>query len=390
MARVLIVAYRIITHDARLRRNAEALAQRGDSVDVICLGVDGHTYHGPVNVTAFPAPRYRGRSKTRYLIHYLKFFTRAALATARRSFHQSYDVAMAISMPDAVVFGCLAAKLRGSKVVLDITDMMPELYRDRFGDSRWALGPLLLSWQERLSARAADRVFAVHELHRRRLESAGIDPGKIRILMNSPDPAVFTPAEAPSLPRDGFILLYHGSLIQRLGIDTAIAAVNLLRHRIPEVRLWIVGGGDYLDQAQALVERLGLNSQVTFHGFVPVTEVARYIAAADIGLVPNHGNEATHYMLPMKLLEYAHLRIPVIAARLDAVRYYFGEDCVRYFTPGDAADLADAIEELYRAPDSRRLMAAKSRKVSDSISWEKQKSTYYEALDSLLAPAPGN
>ncbi len=386
MARILIIAYRIFTHDARLRRNAEALVRRGDTVDVICLSTNGHTYTGPVNVIAFPALRYRGKSKLRYLLHYLQFFIQASIVTTRRSVSRSYDLAMAISMPDAVVFGCWGAKLRGSKVILDITDMMPELYRDRFGSRLWDMGARILGWQERISAFAADRVLAVHELHRQRLEAAGIDPAKIRVVMNSPDPIVFRDSKTRRVPNDdGFILIYHGSLIQRLGIDTAIEAIDCLRHKIPNVRLWILGTGDYLDEAQRLVAQLKLEQHVIFHGFIPVDQISQYIASADVGLVPNHANEATHFMLPMKLLEYAQLGIPVIAAKLAAIEYYFGQDSVRYFDSGDAKDLARAIEELYRCPEVGAGLSRKSRQVIESISWDKQREGFYEALDSLLA-----
>lgn len=385
MARILIIAYRVFTHDARLRRNAEALARRGDVVDVICLATNGHRYTGPVNVIAFPALRYRGKSKLRYLLHYLHFFIQASAVTTRRSVSQGYDLAMAISMPDAVVFGCLGAKLRGSKVILDITDMMPELYRDRFGSRLWDLGAKLLGWQERISASAADRVLAVHELHRQRLEAAGIDPAKIRVVMNSPDPDVFRPPLASRPPHDDFILIYHGSLIQRLGIDTAIEAIDCVRHKIPNVRLWILGTGDYLAAAQQLVARLKLEQHVIFHGFIPVDQISQYIANADVGLVPNHVNEATHFMLPMKLLEYAQLGVPVIAARLAAIEYYFGQDSVRYFESGNAHDLARAIEELYRRPEIGARLSCNSRQILEGISWDKQREGFYDALDSLLA-----
>ena len=385
MSRVLILAYRAFTHDARLRRNAEALVRRGDSVDVICLSTEGCSYSGPVNVIGFATPRYRGKSKTRYVIHYLRFFCRAFTIATRRSFGQPYDIVMAMSMPDVLVFGCLGAKMLGSKVVLDITDMMPELYRDRFGTPLWDVGGTLLRFEERISAGAADRVLAVHELHRRRLASAGINPSKIRVVMNSPDPRVFRAVEKVRAPNGEFVVVYHGSLIHRLGIDTAIEAIAIARRTIPGLRLRIAGTGDYLDDAQALVRRLDLDDIVTFHGFLSVQEVARFVASADLGVVPNHVNEATHFMLPVKLLEYAAMGVPVIAARLEAVEYYFGSDAVRYFKSGDAADLALAIEELYRRPEVAAALVRKGRKAIEAISWDKQCKDYYEALDSVLA-----
>jgi glycosyltransferase involved in cell wall biosynthesis len=385
MSRILILAYRAFSHDARLRRNAEALARRGDSVDVVCLAIEGGGCSGPVNVIGLPAPRYRGKSKARYMMHYMYFFYRAFMTATRRSLGKRYDLVMAMSMPDAMVFGCLGAKLLGSKVVLDITDMMPELYRDRFGARKWDVGGKLLRLEERISAHAADRVLAVHEPHRRRLESAGINPAKIRVVMNSPDPRVFRAVERKRSANGEFVVVYHGSLIRRLGIDTAIQAVAIARHTIPGLRLRILGTGDYLDEAQALVRHLSLDNNVTFHGFLPVEEVARYVADADVGVVPYRLNEATHYMLPLKLLEYALMGVPVISARLEAVEYYFGSDGVRYFESGDAADLASAIEEQYRRPEVGAALVRKGRKAIEAISWDRQCKEFYEALDSVLA-----
>ena len=67
MARVLIIAYTTFIHDGRVKRHAEALAARGDTVDVISLrsGHDG-LQHG-VNVIGIPIDRYRGASRAGYL-----------------------------------------------------------------------------------------------------------------------------------------------------------------------------------------------------------------------------------------------------------------------------------------------------------------------------------
>ncbi len=352
-------------------------------MDVVCLGVPDNSYNGPVNVISFPALRYRGKSQARYFVHYLHFFWRAFSIVTRRSLHQRYDLVMAISMPDALVFGCLVAKMLGSKVVLDITDMMPELYRDRFGSKFWDLGGKLLSIEERLSAKAADRVLAVHDLHRERLESAGIDPAKIRVVMNSPDPKVFHCARGSRLDKKEFVVVYHGSLIRRLGIDTAIQAIAIARTKIPNLRLRIIGTGDYMAEAEDLVKRLNLQDTVTFEGFVPLEEVVRLVAKADIGLVPNHVSHVTHFMLPMKLLEYAAMGVPIIATRLRAVEHYFGSDAVRYFKSCDAADLAAAIEDLYLHPEQAAALSRKGRAALEAIGWDKQRDQYYDALDTV-------
>src|SRR5205807_9617601 len=129
-------------HDGRVKREAEALANRGDRVDAITLkaGRTGLIYG--VNVVGLEMRRYRGSSKTAYVRSYLTFFGKAA-QTARklaREAGQKYDLAIVCTMPDAAIISALPLKLQGTKIVLDIHDTMPELYRDKFGGRRGAMG----------------------------------------------------------------------------------------------------------------------------------------------------------------------------------------------------------------------------------------------------------
>ncbi|HZY60373.1 MAG TPA: glycosyltransferase, partial [Candidatus Binataceae bacterium] len=263
MARVLIIAYTTYVHDGRVKRHAEALAARGDSVDVIALrsGTEG-LQHG-VNVMGIPIQRYRGASRASYLSSYVRFFTTAARLGYRLGRVNPYDVVIACTLPDTAVLSALPARWCGSRVILDIHDTMPELYQEKFGGRRGALGAKALMVMERLCAGFADRVFAVHQLHRMRLERAGIPPQKITVVMNSPQPRIFKIARygaAQSSPE--CVLACHGTITRRLGIDTAIKAVSLLVDRIATVRLRVLGGGDYLEEARRLASRLGVAEYV--------------------------------------------------------------------------------------------------------------------------------
>ena len=75
VARFLMIAYTTYMHDGRVKRHAEALAERGDHVDVICLATEQQPITNGVNVIGLPMPRYRGASKSAYLmkLHALLF-----------------------------------------------------------------------------------------------------------------------------------------------------------------------------------------------------------------------------------------------------------------------------------------------------------------------------
>jgi glycosyltransferase involved in cell wall biosynthesis len=383
VARALIIAYTTYIHDGRVKRHAEALAERGDHVDVISLDQAGVLNR--VNILGLGIRRYRGASRTSYVGNYVRFFARASAVALHMSRNNRYDLAIACTMPDAAVLCAVPLRLLGTKVILDVHDTMPELYSDKFGGRRGAFGARMLMIEERLSAACAHRVLAVHEPHRQRLIRSGIRANKIHVVMNSPDSKIFRP-DAIQAGRDPyFTVICHGTLTRRLGQDVAIKAVALLKDRIPELRLRIVGDGDYRSEALELVSALGLEERISFTHPVPIEKLPELLQEASVGLVPNRPSSATHLMLPVKLLEYTALGIPSIAPRLRTIQRYFDCDSVRYFEPGNEISLANAIADLFHDSELRHCIKIRGQAVAHRISWSSQRTEFYNAVDSLLA-----
>jgi glycosyltransferase involved in cell wall biosynthesis len=392
MARILIIAYTAYARDGRVKRQAEALTGRGDQVDAICLADGEVADTRGVNVIGLLLPRYRGASRIDYLRSYINFFSQAAALAIRRSLQARYDVVIACTMPDLAILSALPCRLFGSKLVLDVHDTMPELYLDKFGGRHGRIGARMLMLQERLSARLADRVLAVHDLHAERLHQSGVPQRKLVVIANSPDPRIFPVADIDcqsrrvrSEPGVGtFSIICHGTISRRLGLDTTLAALALLHQRFPLIRLRIVGAGDYLNELKALSRKLRVESAISFENPVPIQELAAKLGEANVGLVPNNESSATHLMLPVKLLEYATLGIPVICARLRTIEHYFSEGSVRYFSPNNARQLARAIQDLYLDPALRDSLSNSAANVVKRISWPIQSQRFCDAVDSLI------
>src|SRR5258708_9315857 len=235
MARILVIAYTNYAFDGRVKRHAEALAARGDEVDVLSLAGEHQGLINGVNVIGLKIPRYRGASKSSYVRSYLRFFSAASWMAVRLSLKRRYEVAVVCTMPDAAVLCALPTRFARTRIMLDIHDTMPELYRDKFGGRRGALGARLLMMEERLCAGRADIVLAVHDLHRRRLVDAGVPAEKIRVVMNVPDPATYRLTAHRATSQVGFNLICHGTITQRLGLDVAIEAVAIASERIADL-----------------------------------------------------------------------------------------------------------------------------------------------------------
>jgi glycosyltransferase involved in cell wall biosynthesis len=57
---------------------------------------------------------------------------------------------------------------------------------------------------------------------------------------------------------------------------------------------------------------------------------------------------------------------------------------VRFVTPGNVSELAEAVRELYEHPERRKQLSASAGLFTREYNWEKQKQTYYQLIDSLV------
>jgi glycosyltransferase involved in cell wall biosynthesis len=384
-----MVAYTHYPTDSRVRREAEALVERGDTVDFICLGSEkdqqSELYNG-VNLIKIYIKRYRGSSTLMYMASYLQFFLVTTLKLIKLQLANHYQIIQIHTMPDFMVFAAIIPRLLGAKVLLDVHDLMPELYQSKFG---FASGhPLirLITWIERISIGFADRALAVHKPHLEALRSHGNSVKKFAIVLNLPDMKIFSNGFNDSLvEKSSFELIYHGTVSERHGLETALRAIAKLDGKIERLKLKIIGDGDGISRLIKLVDELNLQKYVEIHkGMIPLDELVPKLHAADVGIVPILLDDFTRYMLPVKLLEYVALKKPVICSRTSTIEAYFDNSMVQYFSPGNINELADSIYALYSNSDRRTELVANADKFNREHSWVNQKQIYYQLIDDLV------
>jgi glycosyltransferase involved in cell wall biosynthesis len=384
-----MLAYTDYAFDARVRREAETLATHG--FQVICLtpkaGAEPERFVvNGVEIRELGIVKYQGKSTLLYLRSYLHFLfatSTAVLGLLRRG---ELDVLHAHNLPDFLVFAGLLPRLAGSKVVLDIHDSLPETFATKFSSA--SIGWKAACLEERVSAFVAHKVICVSAPQQEALVARGVPRAKTFISMNVPDPAIFSRSSVDSRPatRGGsFNLVYHGSMVERLGVDLLIRAAAELRERVPGIRLHLWGNGDHLSTLQSLAQELGVEDRISFkpEGY-PLRELPPHLRCMDLGVVGNRRSTATDQMLPVKLMEYVALGIPTVVPRLRAIEYYFSDDMVAYYEPENVQSLADSIYRLCCQPELRRRQAEQAHQFLRAYGWDRQGPELVTFYDKLL------
>jgi len=269
--------------------------------------------------------------------------------------------------------GIWVHRLTGVKLLLEVNSPLFEerarndgLVLHRLG--RWAQGMI---W------RNADVVLPVTGVLARSVASYGVPDSRITVIANGIDPERFAHAPTPDAARAALGLpteLAGGAVIGFIGfirswnaIDRIVDFVAAHRAEVP-MHLLIVGDGPARAELEAQSARLGVQGCMTITGVVERDQVARHIAAFDIGVLPG----LTPYSSPLKLFEYMILGRAIVAPATDNIREILtdGEDAL-LFDPAQPGALEAALLRLVRSPELRAKLgaAAAAKVISAGLTW---------------------
>jgi glycosyltransferase involved in cell wall biosynthesis len=207
--------------------------------------------------------------------------------------------------------------------------------------------------------------------------------------MNSPDGEIFPYRSARSyISRTSgqrFVMMYHGSLVERNGLELAVDALALAQQKIQDVELRIFGAdGPYLQRVMEKVSRLGLNDHVRYLGPRKLEDLAREIESCDVGVIPNQRNIFTDINTPTRIFEYLALGKPVIAPSTRGITDYLGHDSLFFFESGNAQDLAITMEDVARHPAKSVDVAERGQQIYLAHTWSQERQGLVNCVSELL------
>jgi glycosyltransferase involved in cell wall biosynthesis len=385
--RVCMVAYTFYETDNRVRRYAETLVRRGDDVDAIVLQQEGKSSFEIVNGVHVYRIQKRVRdekSPFRYLGKLLLFLLRSAWAVTARHMNARYDVIHVHSMPDFEVFATLIPRLMGAKVILDVHDIVPELYASKFKVSEHSIVFRLLLLIEKLSIAYSSHVIIANHLWYEKLTQRAVQKAKCTAIINYPDPSIFYRRPRTAAANSDFLMCYPGTLNSHQGVDLAISAVAELRDLAPNLKLLIIGDGPDREKLKAMIEREGLGDRVRLMGLIPMEEVATTMSNVDLGVVPKRKDSFGNEAFSTKIMEFMAMGVPVVVSNTRIDQYHFNDRLVQFFESGDVADLAESIKLLMADSAKRGMLRLNGLAFIEQNNWDVKKSEYLDLVDSLV------
>jgi glycosyltransferase involved in cell wall biosynthesis len=386
--RICMVTHSFYENDNRVTRYAEALAARGDDVDVVSLRRSQITpKEETINGVHVFRIQNRFGKKERSLLSFIwplfRFLAASSFWVSRRQAAKSYDLLHIHNMPDFLVFAGWYPKLSGVSVILDIHDIVPEFYSSKFGAGKNPKALWLLKWMERKSAHFADYVIVANDLWLKKYELRTGSQNKCSVFINNVDTHTFRP-QARTRNDGKLIVLFPGGLQWHQGLDIAIRAFTRVSRELPNAEFHIYGDGNMKPSLVTLVAELKLEKNVLFFDPVRISEIAGVMANADLGVVPKRADSFGNEAYSTKIMEFMSLGIPVVVSRTKIDQFYFDDSVVRFFESGNPDALAAGIVDVLRDDGLRRRLIANALEYSYKNSWTSRKADYLRIVDRLI------
>lgn len=369
--------------DPRVENEAISLIEKGHEVFLFCLKYDKN--EADVQIKGIQVKRYQSNKleyKLSALAYTFPFYSNLMNWKIVR-FLKKYKIE-AIHIHDMRIAEAafMANKTLKLPTVLDLHDNMPEIMK-LYAHLQKFPGKQLISpkkWkqkEEEFINKATKIITVSQEFIEEVVARTQIDRNKIVLVPNTVHQSFYKEAKIDNLIVDGykndFVILYLGDTGLRRGLQTAIEALSILKEKIPNVKLVIVGisSADPILKQQAI--DLKLENQVDFAGWQDVLLFPSYIVASDVCISPLHRNIQHDVAYANKLFQYMSFAKPVLVS--DAIAQ---KNLIEKTNSGlvhlekDAQDFVQKVLQLYADSALRDRLGSNGKQfVEEEFCWEK-------------------
>jgi putative colanic acid biosynthesis glycosyltransferase WcaI len=343
----------------------------------------GRFQHDGVEIVRVHSTSYDRRQLRHRAINYVTYLLqslRAGLAAPRP------DVVLCMTDPPVVADIALVVARRFRRPLVVISqDVFPEIAVElRRLDNR-----LLISLLARLISfylRRADRVVAIGDTMRRRLEQKGAAPDRLRVIPNWVDTTAITPAPHDNAwarrheLADRFVVMHSGNVGHAQNLDALVRAATFLRD-LDDLTVTIIGSGARHRELVALSDLL--ETDVRFLPYQPREVLSESLSTGSVHVV-GLAKGLAGYVVPSRLYGIMAAGRPVIVAadaESETAQVVLGAECGVVVPPGRPELLAAAIRDAY---DGKLDLEALGRRGREYVTSEADRSVAVDRYRRLL------
>lgn len=355
--------------DPRVENEARVLLDAGHEVFLFCLDFNGGTsiesYEG-IQVKRYGSSSFEYRMSA--LTYTVPVYTILLKGRIRRFLEDNQIEAMHVHDMVVAEAAIKANRSLSLPMILDLHENRPEIMAHYPHLNKFP-GKYLVSikkWRKKEASLVRDYDYTVVVTHQARKElckRSGVPESQVVVMPNTVRSEFFTEAVIDSSVsgkfENHFCLLYLGDTGIRRGLLTAIEGVALLQHRIPEIKLVIVGTSTADIILRERVMELDLEPYVSFEGWQNEDLFPSYLAGADICISPLHKNPHHDTTLANKLFQYMGFGKPILASDVTAqIDILTRSGSGLTHRAQDEKDFAEKCLKLYENIDLRKQMGA--------------------------------
>ena len=210
----------------------------------------------------------------------------------------------------------------------------------------------------------------------RDLGELGVDGARVAVVRNGLDqapPETLTPQRSPN-PR----VVVLSRLVPHKQIEDALQAVAVLRPRVPDLHLDVVGGGWWHDRLVARAVQLGISECVTFHGHVDEKTKHAVVQRSWVHILPSRKEG-----WGLAVIEAAQHGVPTVGYRSAGGLTDSIVDGVTGLLVDGLDELAESVERLLTDRVLREELGAKAAARSAEFSWEQSAAAMGKVLESV-------
>lgn len=161
---------------------------------------------------------------------------------------------------------------------------------------------------------------------------------------------------------EDFIIGYIGSVTKLEGLQNILRTLKILKGEgYKDIKLMIVGEGNYCETLQKLAKELEIHSQVIFAGKISHDKVNDYYSIFDICVFPREDKEVCRIVPPLKIQEAMACGKPIIVSNLEVLKETVVDGLNGVIFDNSIEDIHNKIMLLYRNRELREDIGQKAR-----------------------------